>query len=169
MAERGVSGHVAVGRDNRPSGQKLRDALVDGLTGGGVDVVDIGTVPTPVLYWSLHHAGVVGGIQVTGSHNPPEYNGLKLSLGTASLHGADIQRIRELTRQGRSAGRHGTAREQPMLAAYVDDIAKKIGPLKRPIRAVFDCGNGAASLVAPELFERLRLQVRGLFCESDGT
>ncbi len=169
MAERGVSGRVAVGRDNRPSGQKLRDALVDGLTDGGVDVVDIGTVPTPVLYWSLHHASVVGGIQVTGSHNPPEYNGLKLSLGTASLHGADIQRILELTRQRRSVGRRGTVREQPTLAAYVDDIVEKIGRLKRPIRAVFDCGNGAAALVAPELFERLGLQGRGLFCESDGT
>ena len=169
MAERGVSGRIAVGRDNRPSGQKLRDALVDGLTGGGVDVVDIGTVPTPVLYWSLHHAGVVGGIQVTGSHNPPEYNGLKLSLGTASLHGADIQRILELTRGRRSIGRRGTVREQPMLGAYADDIVQKIGRLKRPIRAVFDCGNGAASLVAPELFERLGLEGRGLFCESDGT
>jgi phosphomannomutase/phosphoglucomutase len=169
MAERGVTGRVAVGRDNRPSGQKLRDALVDGLTGGGVDVVDIGTVPTPVLYWSLHHAGVVGGIQVTGSHNPPEYNGLKLSLGTSSLHGADIQRILELTQERRSVGRRGDVREQPMLAAYVDDIVHKIGRLRRPIPGVFDCGNGVASLVAPELFERLGLQGRGLFCESDGT
>jgi phosphomannomutase / phosphoglucomutase len=170
MEERGVRGAVAVGRDNRPSGDRLRDALVDGLSGRGVDVVDIGTVPTPLLYWSLHHVDVVGGIQVTGSHNPPEYNGLKLSLGTASLHGADIQRIYELARQNpRPRGRRGRVREQPVLGAYVDDIVERIGRLRRPIRAVFDCGNGAASLVAPELFQRIGVVGRGLYCESDGT
>jgi phosphomannomutase / phosphoglucomutase len=170
IEERGVRGAVAVGRDNRPSGGRLRDALVDGLTDGGVDVVDIGVVPTPVLYWSLHHVGVVGGIQVTGSHNPPEYNGLKLSLGTASLHGADIQRIYELARQNpHPRAERGRVREQRVLGDYVDDIVARIGRLRRPIRAVFDCGNGAASLVAPELFERLGVRGRGLYCESDGT
>ncbi|MDQ3997172.1 MAG: phosphomannomutase/phosphoglucomutase [Gemmatimonadota bacterium] len=170
MAERGVQGAVAVGRDNRPSGLRLRDALVEGLTSGGVDVVDIGAVPTPVLYWSLHHVDVVGGIQVTGSHNPPEYNGLKLSLGTASLHGADIQRIHELARDvGAPSVTRGRVREQPVLATYIDDIVTKIGRLRRPIRAVFDCGNGAGSLVATELFQRLGVDGRGLFCESDGT
>src|SRR5918998_1245435 len=108
MRERRVSGSVAVGRDNRPSGQRLRDALVDGLTSGGADVVDIGTVPTPVLYWSLHHIGVAGGIQITGSHNPPEYNGLKLSLGTSSLHGTDIQRLLELARAAKPRRGRGT-------------------------------------------------------------
>ena len=82
LRERGVTGEVAVGRDNRPSGSGLRDALVQGLTGAGVNVVDIGIVPTPLLYWSLHHLEVAGGIQITGSHNPPEYNGFKLCLGT---------------------------------------------------------------------------------------
>ena len=76
MRERGVAGEVAVGRDNRPSGQRLRDALVTGLTESGVDVVDIGVVPTPLLYWSLFNLGVAGGIQITGSHNPAEYNGV---------------------------------------------------------------------------------------------
>jgi len=170
MAERGVRGAVAVGRDNRPSGTRLRDALVEGLTRGGVDVVDIGTVPTPVLYWGLHHAGVVGGIQVTGSHNPPEYNGLKLSLGTASLHGADIQRIHELARETQPAAtRRGGVREEAVIERYVDDMVQRIGRLRRPIRAVFDCGNGAASLVAPALFQRLGVTGRGLYCESDGT
>jgi len=170
MEERGLRGAVAVGRDNRPSGRTLRDALVDGLTGGGLDVVDIGTVPTPVLYWSLHHVGVAGGIQVTGSHNPPEYNGLKLSLGTLSLHGADIQRIHELARRvGEPPGRRGRVRQEAVIGSYVDDMVARIGPLSRRIRAVFDCGNGAASLVAPELFRRLGLDGRGLYCESDGT
>ena len=170
MGERGVAGAVAVGRDNRPSGSRLRDALVEGLSAAGVDVLDIGTVPTPVLYWSLHHAGVVAGIQVTGSHNPPEYNGLKLSLGTSSLHGEEIQRIRLLAGRGAPAApRRGAVREAFVLDRYVTDMAERIGPLRRPIRVVYDCGNGAASLVAPELFRRLGVDGRGLYCESDGT
>ena len=94
LANGGASGPVVVGRDNRPSGGELRDALVRGLTECGVDVIDIGQVPTPLLYWSLNHLAVAGGIQVTGSHNPPEYNGFKLSLGTASIHGEQIQEIK---------------------------------------------------------------------------
>ena len=78
LDEHRKQGAVAVGRDNRPSGDMLRDALIDGLTSSGRDVVDIGVVPTPLLYWSLHHVQVVGGIQITGSHNPPEYKGFKL-------------------------------------------------------------------------------------------
>src|SRR5579875_2166369 len=77
LREHDKAGAVVVSRDNRPSGKMLRDALVDGLTSAGVDVVDAGVVPTPLNYWALHHLGVVGGIQITGSHNPPEYNGFK--------------------------------------------------------------------------------------------
>ncbi len=100
LAERGISGAVAVGRDNRPSGTALRDALVRGLTECGVDVVDVGVVPTPLLYWALHHEHVVGGIQITGSHNPPEYNGFKMCVGTESLHGAGIQGLLRFIREG---------------------------------------------------------------------
>src|SRR5262249_27881454 len=99
LAEHEREGAVAVGRDNRPSGDRLRDALVDGLTSAGVDVVDIGVVPTPLNYWALNNLAVAGGIQITGSHNPPEYNGFKLSIGTASLHGDEIQRLYALTQQ----------------------------------------------------------------------
>ena len=93
LRERGVRGEIAVGRDNRPSGKRLRDALVAGLTEGGLDVADVGVVATPLLYWSLFNLGVAGGIQITGSHNPAEYNGFKLCLGTESLHGHDIQAL----------------------------------------------------------------------------
>jgi phosphomannomutase / phosphoglucomutase len=96
-SQHGKTGAVAVGRDNRPSGDMLRDALVEGLTSGGYDVIDIGVVPTPLLYWALHHEPVIGGIQITGSHNPPEYNGFKLSFGTSSLHGEEIQALYRLT------------------------------------------------------------------------
>ena len=171
LEERGIAGAVAVGRDNRPSGPTLRDALVDGLTSSGVDVVDIGVVPTPLNYWSLHHVGVVGGIQITGSHNPPEYNGFKLSLGTSSLHGAEIQHLHTLATQSdrRSASSGGIVTEVDVIDRYIDDVVRRIGPLRRPIRIVYDCGNGAGALVAPALFDRLGVSGRGLFCESDGT
>ena len=170
LAQRGLTGAVAVGRDNRPSGPKLQDALVDGLTAGGVDVVDIGVVPTPLNYWALHHLDVIGGIQITGSHNPPEYNGFKLSLQKASLHGAEIQRLYQLTqRPAATPATRGSVRREAIIDRYIDDVVERIGPLSRPIRAVYDCGNGAGSLVAPTLFSRLGLQGRGLFCESDGT
>jgi phosphomannomutase/phosphoglucomutase len=170
MAEHAISGAVAVGRDNRPSGGALRDALVDGLTSSGVDVIDIGVVPTPLNYWALHHLPVVGGIQITGSHNPPEYNGFKLSLEKGSMHGEHIQQLYTLTQKpANAAAKKGTVRHEPVVARYVDDVVAKIGPLKRQMKIVYDCGNGAGALVAPQLFERLGVQSRGLFCESDGT
>jgi len=169
LAERGVAGAVAVGRDNRPSGSSLRDSLVHGLTTSGVEVVDIGVVPTPLLYWSLHHCGVVGGIQITGSHNPPEYNGFKLSLGSASLHGPDIQRLRELAATGRpDAAAKASVVHEDVIDRYIEDIVERVGPLSRPLRVVVDCGNGAGALVAPELFRRLGVRMHGLYCESDG-
>src|SRR5215469_10632739 len=95
LGAHGIRGEIAVGRDNRPSGDRLREALVHGLTAAGVAVVDIGVVPTPLNYWALNQLPVAGGIQITGSHNPPEYNGFKLSVGTASLHGDEIQKLYE--------------------------------------------------------------------------
>jgi phosphomannomutase / phosphoglucomutase len=169
LAAEGLIGAVAVGRDNRPSGAALRDALVEGLTSSGLDVVDIGVVPTPLLYWALHHVGVAGGIQITGSHNPPEYNGFKLSVGTASLHGEDIQRLRELGEAGRFPTGRGTVTSQHVIDRYIEDVVQRVGPLARPLKIVYDCGNGAGSLVAPQLFEKLGVGGRGLFCESDGT
>jgi phosphomannomutase / phosphoglucomutase len=163
-------GTVVVGRDNRPSGDELRDALVDGLTRAGVDVVDIGVVPTPLNYWSLHHLDVVGGIQITGSHNPPEYNGFKLSLGKGSMHGTEIQRLYEMIQAGTStASSKGSVRNEAVIDRYIDDVIRRIGPLARRIKAVYDCGNGAGAVVAPALFQKLGITGRGLFCESDGT
>jgi phosphomannomutase/phosphoglucomutase len=169
LAERGIAGAVAVGRDNRPSGAMLRDALVGGLTESGVDVVDIGVVPTPLLSWSLHHLPVAGGIQITGSHNPPEYNGFKVSLGTASLHGHDITHLHELIVRGRFPAGKGSLREERVIERYVDDVVERVGRLSRRVKVVVDSGNGAGALVAPLLFERLGADATQLFAESDGT
>ena len=169
MRERGVSGEVAIGRDNRPSGDKLRDALVGGLTSAGVSVVDVGVVPTPVLYWSLHHLDVIGGIQITGSHNPPEYNGFKLCFGTESLHGHDLQHLHALIRSGAAPVGEGQVRHEALIDRYVADVVARTGPLARDMKIVYDCGNGAGALVAPQLMRALGLDAVGLFTESDGT
>ena len=169
LRERGTSGAVAVGRDNRPSGEALRDALVRGLTQAGVDVVDVGVLPTPLLYWSLHNLPVAGGIQITGSHNPSEYNGFKLSLGRESVHGHEIQHLLELIRNGAAPTGKGTVRTEQVIDRYVADVVARIGPLSRRIKMVYDCGNGAAAVVAPQLMRALGVDATGLFCESDGT
>ncbi len=169
LMERGVLLSVAVGRDNRPNGVALRDALVGGLVASGVQVVDIGIVPTPVLYWSLHHLPVAAGIQITGSHNPPEFNGFKICVGTASLHGDGIQRLRALIESKKPVAETGAVRTESVLDRYIDDIAERIGKLSRPLKVVFDCGNGVGALVAPKLFPRLGVDPVFLFAESDGT
>ena len=169
MRERGVAGEVAVGRDNRPSSDGLRDALVEGLTTAGVTVVDLGVVPTPVLYWSLYNLPVAGGIQITGSHNPAEYNGFKLSLGKESLHGHDLQHLLELIQSNAAPTGKGTVRTEAPIDRYVADIVARIGTLARPMTIAYDCGNGAAALVAPQLMKALGVDAIGLFTESDGT
>ena len=169
LLQRGISGTVAVGRDNRPSGGALRDALVEGLTRSGASVIDIGVVPTPLLYWSLHHLDVVGGIQITGSHNPPEYNGFKLCVGRDSLHGEGIQALRELIDRGIFAKGSGSVRSERVIDRYVDDVVARTGPLKRRLKVVIDCGNGVGAVVSRQLFDRLGVDASYLFCESDGT
>jgi phosphomannomutase/phosphoglucomutase len=169
LATHGSRGAVAVGRDNRPSGSALRDALVSGITASGFDVIDIGVVPTPLLYWALHHLPVAGGIQITGSHNPPEYNGFKLSAGTTSLHGEEIQQLYQLIANGTFSSGAGNVRQEPVIERYLDDMVERIRPLSRPLRVVLDCGNGAGALVGPQLLERIGANLTTLFCESDGT
>src|SRR5258708_36953512 len=165
MAERSVTGPIVVSRDNRPSGTMLRDALADGLTSSGIDVVDIGEVPTPLNYWSLNNLPVAGGIQITGSHNPPEYNGFKLSLGTASVRGDEIQHLRELIQKPVIGAKRGSTKVDNVIDRYINDIVARTGPLPPSMRVVYDCGNGAGALVAPQLFKALGIQARGLFCE----
>jgi phosphomannomutase/phosphoglucomutase len=169
LREQGAAGPIAVGRDNRPSGAELQAALVDGLIKSGLDVIDIGVIPTPVGYWAQHTLDVTGGIVVTGSHNPPEYNGFKLGLATKSLWGGQIQHIRELIERRNFPEGSGRVRHEAVIDRYLDDVVERIGFIERTVHVVADCGNGAGSLVVPELFRRLGVHAECLFCESDGT
>ncbi len=169
LANHGIAGAVAVGRDNRPSGQMLRDGLVAGLNECGFDVVDIGVVPTPITYWALHNEPVVGGIQITGSHNPPEYNGFKISVGKNSMHGDEIQELYQLAVAGKFPSGQGSVREVAVLDRYVEDVVQRTGTLSRPLHVVADYGNGAGAIVGPQLLEKLGAKVTHLFAESDGT
>ena len=169
LAEKGRSGPIAVGRDNRPSGVGLHEALVGGLLASGVDVVDLGVIPTPLAYWSQHNLDVIGGIQITGSHNPPEYNGFKLGLETRSIYGPDIQRIYDLAVAGRFPRGKGCVRYEDVIDRYVTDVVGRVGKLSRRLKVVLDCGNGAGSVVVPKLFSKLGTEPQFLFCESDGT
>jgi len=171
LTDAGAVGPVAVGRDNRPSGEALGAALIDGLCAAGRDVIDVGMVPTPTLYWALERLPVAGGVQVTASHNPAPYNGFKLCAGTAALYGAEIQRILAIVREGRDAapGPRGVIRTQAILDDYLDDLVAHVGALARPLSVVIDCMNGVGSLVLPRLLDRLGVRYRCLRCESDGT
>jgi len=158
---------VALGRDNRLSSDSLAEAVARGLASAGVDV---GTVPTPVLYFAAVHFGTDGAIQVTGSHNPPEYNGFKLSFGVASLYGGAIQEIRRLVEGGDFETGRGSVDRQESVPTYLREIASRFS-ITRPVKVVADCGNGTGSLVAVDLLRALgeNVEVVPLFCESDGT
>ena len=159
---------VVVGHDNRPSSPGLAENVVAGLRAAGVDVVFVGTVPTPVLYWAVERLEGDGGIQITGSHNPPEYNGFKMLADGKSFYGAAIQRLKERIRSGTFAEGEGRLEERAVLEDYIADVAGRFD-LARPVRVVVDCGNGAGSLVAVDLLEKIGADVVPLYCESDGT
>jgi len=159
---------VVVGQDNRPSSPALSDGLVRGLRAAGVDVVDLGTVPTPVVYWAEKVLERDGGLQVTGSHNPSEWNGIKMTVQGRSIHGSTIQWLLERIESGDLSTGDGALEQRPVLTDYVRDLAGRFSP-ERPVRVVVDCGNGSGSLVAVPLLEAIGAEVTPLFCESDGT
>ena len=133
-------------------------------------MVDVGTVPTPALYFATHTLKVDGGIQVTWSHNPPEFNGFKLVLGPEPIYGPEIQGLRRLIEEGRTPARPGGKHSQDdtVLPRYRDAIVERNGPLPRRVKTVVDCGNGVASVIAVDTLRRLGAEVIPLFCESDG-
>jgi len=167
----GRAPRLAVGRDNRPSGSALAEGVLSGIEAAGGHALDVGTLPTPALYFATHVLSVDGGVQVTGSHNPPEFNGFKLVLGGEAVYGQELQGLRRLIEDGRARGRPGgvRSRDDSVIAQYREAVVQRNGPLPRRVRVVVDCGNGVSSLVAGETLRRLGADVVTLFCESDGT
>lgn len=165
---RGGGRRVVVGCDCRESGAWLGTALQEGLVATGCEAVHIGVVPTPVGYWAIQHLKADGGVQITGSHNPPEYNGFKITLLGQSLHGAQIQKLRQLMETEDYETGHGQAEERPILNSYIDELAKNLKPPKRKLKVVVDAGNGTGGIAAVPLYRKLGYEVIPMFCEMDG-
>jgi len=158
---------VCIGRDGRLHSKQLSVALAEGLNAGGCDVIDVGMVPTPVLYFATHHLKTGTGIMVTGSHNPPEYNGLKMSMAGKTLYGDDITAFYNAIEAGELNDGSGSVREQSVLDEYFERIVGDI-KLARPMNIAVDCGNGVAGVIATKLFKALGCEVTELFCDVDG-
>jgi phosphomannomutase/phosphoglucomutase len=168
MVSYSEAARIVVGRDARPSSPELSRALISGLLGTGCQVVDAGVATTPMVYFAVKHLNAAGGLVVTASHNPPQYNGLKLRHGELPFSAAEIQDLRELAESGPfSQGQGHLVRDRQIGAAYLNAIEKRVG-IEHPYRIVIDAGNGTTGLVAPELFRRLGCDVVELYCELDG-
>jgi phosphomannomutase/phosphoglucomutase len=160
---------IAVGRDNRPSGPSLAAGFREGIKDAGGTAIDVGELPTPALYFAVHALATDGGCQVTGSHNPPEFNGFKMVLAGEAMHGDEILGLWETIvteRWATGAGRESA--DGSVLGRYRDAIVAKHA-LARPVSVVVDCGNGVGSVIAVSTLQALGAEVVGIFCESDGT
>ena len=158
---------VVVGRDGRLSGPSLVAALSRGLASTGCEVIDIGMVPTPVVYFATHHLGTHSGVAVTGSHNPPEYNGLKMVLAGETLSGQTIQELRARLMADDVVTGQGKITQVDVRTAYIDRIVGDV-KLARKMRIAVDCGNGVAGEMAPQLLKRLGCELTELYCTIDG-
>ena len=157
----------AVSRDGRLSGPELSGALADGIVAAGANVIDIGMAPTPVAYFAAHHLKCGSCVAVTGSHNPPDYNGLKIVIAGDTIWGDGVQEVRTRIESGKLASGLGTSTQANVLDAYVERIAGDV-KLARAFRIAIDCGNGVAGMLAPRLYRRLGCEVTELFCDVDG-
>ena len=168
VKDRGVK-TVSVGRDGRLSSPGLHKALVRGLLEGGLNVIDIGICPSPLVYFSLFTLPVEGGIMITGSHNASEYNGFKVCVGKEAIHGEEIQALRRVVEIGQFVSGAGHLSEHPIIPDYLAFIKENFAGLKADqLHVVIDCGNGVAALVAKQALELLGCRVTGLYCDLDG-
>ncbi|MBW2128269.1 MAG: phosphomannomutase/phosphoglucomutase [Deltaproteobacteria bacterium] len=156
-----------VGRDCRLSSPKIRDALVKGLLDSGTRVIDIGVCPTPLLYFAIRHLEADGGLMITASHNPPEYNGFKVCLGPDTIFGEEIQEFRRLLERGTLREGKGSVETYDIITPYQDYLARNI-TLERPVKVALDAGNGTGGVVAGPILRRLGCDPVELFFEMDG-
>jgi len=159
---------ITVGRDCRTSSDAYAGRLIDGLRATGCNVTDIGVCPTPVLYFSIQHLQMEGGVMVTASHNPGEYNGFKMCLGLGSIHGRQIQEILGLIKAADFADGAGTLASADVVTPYTDFVTGNIR-ISRPLKVGIDAGNGTAGVVAVPILRQLGCEVHDLYCEMDGT
>ena len=164
--EKGERG-VVVGRDGRLSGSSLMESLKAGLKQSGCHVVDIGMVPTPLVYFATYTKAATSGVMITGSHNPPEYNGFKIMIAGEALSGERIQELYQRIKNNDFTSGHGTSTKVDIEDDYIDRVKSDI-KLSKPLNIVVDCGNGVAGNIAPKLFEQLGVKVNKLFCLIDG-
>jgi len=158
---------ITVGRDGRNSSPEMLEHLLKGLLSTGLDVTDLGVIPTPLSYYSTHKLAVDGAVMITGSHNPPEYNGFKVTLGTSSIYGEEIQRIGGIIEAGDFVAGDGGSSAYDIKPEYIADLAGRIS-LSRPVTLAVDCGNGVGGLTAAPLLHRIGCRPRMLFAEVDG-
>ncbi|MBW2059514.1 MAG: phosphomannomutase/phosphoglucomutase [Deltaproteobacteria bacterium] len=166
MVERGGK-DLVVGRDCRLSSEDFRDALVEGILSTGCSVTDIGVCPTPVYYFSLFHLKKEGGMMITASHNPPEFNGFKVSVGNQTIFGEELQNLRRRLERGGFARGRGMLSASEIIEPYMECIRNDIS-LARPVKVVVDGGNGTAGPIVTSLLKSLGCQVVELYCEMDG-
>ncbi len=165
-AARGCT-EVVVGRDGRLSSPDLAEALIQGLAATGRQVIDIGQVPTPVMYFATHHLGTGTGVEITGSHNPPDYNGMKIMIGGETLSGDAITGLHRRLQADDLHQGEGSVRRQDVAEDYIDAIASDI-TLHRPLRVVLDAGNGVGGAIGPRVLQAIGCEVEPLYCEVDG-
>jgi len=158
---------IALGRDTRLSSERLRNALAQGLVESGCDVIDVGVGPTPLLYYAVVHLKATGGVMITGSHNPPEYNGFKVVSGPSTIYGAAIQEIRQIIERKDFEKGAGKASAADVATPYVDEVAAQF-QFARRVKVVADAGNGTAGPVMHRVFEKLNVDATELFFEMDG-
>jgi len=168
IKEKGISNpKIALGRDCRLSSDRLRDNLVKGLTESGCHVIDIGVCPTPMLYFALFNLDVDGGLMITGSHNPPEFNGFKICVGKETIYGPLIQHLREIIEEGDFVKGNGDVEVTSITERYTTYLKENI-KLARPVKVILDAGNGTGGVIAAPVMEALGCKVTCLFCDMDG-
>ncbi|MDO9528374.1 MAG: phosphomannomutase/phosphoglucomutase [Syntrophales bacterium] len=159
---------MTVGRDCRLSSEEYQGAITSGIRATGINVIDIGLCATPILYFSIRHLNTDGGVMVTGSHNPPEFNGFKICIGPDTIYGEEIQKLRKIIEEETFTSGEGTLREKDISKPYQDYLYESV-EIKEGLNVVLDAGNGVGGVFAIPLFERFGCNVTDIYCDMDGT